>query len=85
MNPPRRSYRTCLLGANLSRRAPALQIWARDRSPEPVPRCFYAGRILEAPAGRNEDLYFLHVDDTAQARRVVRTWHAHGARLPNGR
>lgn len=54
-----------------------------DMTDMAVPRCFYSGRILEGPRGRsrNEDWYFVHVTDEADARAQVRQLHAGGAQF----
>ena len=52
-----------------------------DFTSSPTPRCFYAGRILEGPEGRNDDHLFVHVFDEADARSHVRLWKAQGAQF----
>jgi imidazolonepropionase-like amidohydrolase/Tol biopolymer transport system component len=54
-----------------------------DYTSDPIPRCFYPGRILEGPDGRsrNEDWFFVHTRDTSDVRARVRQWHANGAQF----
>lgn len=47
---------------------------------EPVPRCFYAGYVLEGEQGRNAPwLGWIHLRDEADARAQVRLMHEWGA------
>ena len=53
-----------------------------DFTGDAVPRCFYAGRILEGRyGGRNEDWFFVYPTDEEDARRYVRKWKAEGAQF----
>jgi imidazolonepropionase-like amidohydrolase/Tol biopolymer transport system component len=52
-----------------------------DFTSEAVPRCFYAGRILEGPPGRNEDRFFIHVLDEEDTSNQVRRLQAQGAQF----
>ena len=52
-----------------------------DFTGDAIPRCFYAGRILEGPQGRNEDWYFVHPNSEEDARMYVRRWKAEGAQF----
>ncbi|MDP9177046.1 MAG: amidohydrolase family protein [Gemmatimonadota bacterium] len=54
-----------------------------DFTSDPVPRCFYPGRIFEGPQGRsrNEDQFFVNLFDEGDARTHVRLWKAQGAQF----
>ncbi len=52
-----------------------------DFTGDAIPRCFYPGRILEGPEGRDEDIYFVHPTSEEDARMYVRRWKKHGARF----
>ncbi|MGB7208708.1 MAG: amidohydrolase family protein [Pyrinomonadaceae bacterium] len=46
-----------------------------------IPRCFYAGRILEGLQGRNEDHFFVHPESEGEARMYVRRFKMQGAQF----
>ncbi|MEO5860065.1 MAG: amidohydrolase family protein [Pyrinomonadaceae bacterium] len=50
-----------------------------DLTDEPLPRCFYSGRILEGAQGRREDWYFIHPANEEEARMYVRRAKDQGA------